>query len=1050
MEVSRRSLLQRIETRLDFQDALSCKNRRSPLKKALTLEKRMRGLIWFALFLLIAFRAGAEAHLTVAQFEEVLTKATIAHKSDSEFALRIGTVELSERLSETTVDRLTKRLTLDNRVAQALHLLADQSEFLDPPLSELPAIAPPDTAAQQRMLNAARNYVAATLSRLPNFLATRTTERFDDSPQALAENAWPTRAGLHLLGASSSEISVRNEQGTMSSAGVRVVNGEEAQAGLTSWGEFGSMLGMILGDVANGNVSWSHWEEAVADPVAVFNYSVPRSSSHFQVTGILPQQFGQVKAGVGFSLQPVLDVSRGTPYHIAPGYHGKLWLDPATGTILRITIEADLRGLDPVKRAATLTEYGPVTIGDSIFICPVHSLALHMDLLNQNDPSGAPPLLELNETKFTNYHRFASTARLLTGIPSKTVNPSSESLGLSASDSQASDPEFPLDTAAASPPTETHTEAAASAPATPETPKIPEFSLSPLKVFADSLAGLPGSQDAQSKFESRPRRVDINAVVYDKRDHLVKNLTSSDFEIYDNGQKQGIDFFSESTIDAGIPPATSATADHVFPNHTAEPFVNSSTRLSTEPGATILLIDEAQVAWKDLTYARDQMLHFLGGLAPGEPVGLYVLTSRGLRVLEEVTADHQALKSQLQNWTPSTGAAPPPQNVSTHGTNNGEPVEALGSNTPIHANNKDDDQNSASSPYARIVLGMARHLALLPGHKNLIWITREDALGSMHDQKPKYGKGQGDDGLVVTLEEAMREARTTIFTLDALQLEAASEPAHAPRKDLTQLAQESIPERTPPGSGSHSGQGNLSADNAFDQHLAPTPDQQHVEHAGMPALLFVAETTGGRKIHMTGDLATSLTPAVEGDNATYTIGFSPSSAADGKSHRMQVKLKDKRGFKVRHSAGYFYANEPDSLKERVQQAIWQPADLTEIGLSVIPVPATKGVNLKLNIDAGDLALKQQNGRWMDSLDVFVAEEDTTGLQLRMNTYSLNLQLTPATYDKVRQEGITRDQFVEEAPDCGLVRILVLDENSGRIGSVTIPGLEQLIGQPPNR
>jgi len=88
----------------------------------------------------------------------------------------------------------------------------------------------------------------------------------------------------------------------------------------------------------------------------------------------------------------------------------------------------------------------------------------------------------------------------------------------------------------------------------------------------------------------------------------------------------------------------------------------------------------------------------------------------------------------------------------------------------------------------------------------------------------------------------------------------------------------------------------------------------------LPALLFVAELLGKENPH-DGDLATSLTPAVEGDYATYTIGFSPSSAADGKSHRMQVKLKDKRGFKVRHSAGYFYANEPDSLKERVRQLL---------------------------------------------------------------------------------------------------------------------------------
>jgi hypothetical protein len=68
-------------------------------------------------------------------------------------------------------------------------------------------------------------------------------------------------------------------------------------------------------------------------------------------------------------------------------------------------------------RADTLIEYGPVAIGDRSFICPMRSLTLRMDQVNPNETTGATPLLRLNETKFTNYHRFGSTVRMLTGIP---------------------------------------------------------------------------------------------------------------------------------------------------------------------------------------------------------------------------------------------------------------------------------------------------------------------------------------------------------------------------------------------------------------------------------------------------------------------------------------------------------------------------------------------------------------------------------------------------------------------------------------------------------
>ena len=94
------------------------------------------------------------------------------------------------------------------------------------------------------MLEAARNYVAQTLPRLPNLLATRSIRRYDDSPQELKKGGWPVRLGLHLVDTSSREISVRDERGSLPSAVW------QEQSGLISKGEFGSTLGMILADTA--------------------------------------------------------------------------------------------------------------------------------------------------------------------------------------------------------------------------------------------------------------------------------------------------------------------------------------------------------------------------------------------------------------------------------------------------------------------------------------------------------------------------------------------------------------------------------------------------------------------------------------------------------------------------------------------------------------------------------------------------------------------------------------------------------------------------------
>jgi hypothetical protein len=380
----------------------------------------MRQLILLAMFLIAALPAGAS--VTVAQLEQILSKDSATHKADVEVVRQIRPLELSERLTEASLNRLTAHLVLGPQTLQALQLVADQSAFLNPPASEIPAIVPPSDTTQRRMLDAARSYVAQTLARLPNFLATRTTNRFDDSPQALTKNAWPVRAGMHFVGTSSGEISVRNDRDTLSSTASAKAPPEQAQSGLTSWGEFGPMLTMIMADTANGKVSWSHWEQAAGGPVAVFHYSVPRTFSHYVVSGSLPQHsFVENSATLpgGFGLKPGLGVSMAALFRIAPGYHGSLWLDPATGTVLRISIEADLKDRDPVKRAEALVQYGPIQIDGRSFICPVRSLTVRMDPIAPNDTSGAAPLLMLNETLFTNYHRFASTARVLTDSPSQ-------------------------------------------------------------------------------------------------------------------------------------------------------------------------------------------------------------------------------------------------------------------------------------------------------------------------------------------------------------------------------------------------------------------------------------------------------------------------------------------------------------------------------------------------------------------------------------------------------------------------------------------------------
>jgi hypothetical protein len=200
----------------------------------------------------------------------------------------------------------------------------------------------------------------------------------------------------------------------------------------------------------------------------------------------------------------------------------------------------------------------------------------------------------------------------------------------------------------------------------------------------------------------------------------------------------------------------------------------------------------------------------------------------------------------------------------------------------------------------------------------------------------------------------------------------------------------------------------------------------------------VAEATGGRALRRAGDLAAELNGVVEDGRAAYQLSFTPDVPADNQYHRLTVKLAARRDVSLRYRTGYLYERPADTLKERFRETVWQPNDASEIALSANLSATGKGSTLKLNIAVADLDLAQQGELSADKLDIFLIERNDAGMQAKVTGQTLSLQLKPATYQKLLREGIAFDQFVQTAPEAGSVRMVVVDENSGRMGSVTIP------------
>ena len=319
----------------------------------------------FALILLFAATAiptQASKRVTVDELEQVLSASK--GQPDAEVARHLSDLELTERLSSARLSHWKMDLR-GEKAQRALVALADVSAFLNPPAAEIPATATPSLAEQRRIMGLVVAYVRKTNSQFPNVLATRDTTRFEgsalDSPGQ--EVATTNYRPLHVVSSSSDPVSYSSGRDVVEEDAAKGKKSGAQEEGLRTWGVFGPILSTVLLDAAQNKLVWSHWEQGTGGQLAVFSYVVPSEKSHYEVD---------------FCCVPNSEGAGTHVFQRLAGYHGEITADPATGTILRIMVEAELNATEPVTRASIAVEYGSVEMGGKTYICPQKSIGLSL------------------------------------------------------------------------------------------------------------------------------------------------------------------------------------------------------------------------------------------------------------------------------------------------------------------------------------------------------------------------------------------------------------------------------------------------------------------------------------------------------------------------------------------------------------------------------------------------------------------------------------------------------------------------------------------------
>jgi len=343
-----------------------------------------RALLCLALAVLCV-PAWAARKLTVDELTSLLRTMQQQKKSDEEVAAALKQVQLTEGLTHAVMNSLAHYLP-GTQAAEQIYVLEARSATLAPPTADIPPSREPAPDALKTILDKAAAYVSNTYAQLPAITATKTTLRFQDNVEPDPPAGAPTdpdavssRQFAHYI--NSTEFLITTEHG---------LEQMPSQTEKTAWGA-NRMIVMQAADPtlavifpaaqAAGTLKWLRWETVNDKHLAVFSYQVPRKKSQLALniccfpnetsgnaqlfTAALPNVSGTNSINQGSGAEWRNYKANGM------AYHGEFFIDPESGTVMRMIVQPELRPSDIVHLADTRIDYGPVSMGSRTVIVPV-------------------------------------------------------------------------------------------------------------------------------------------------------------------------------------------------------------------------------------------------------------------------------------------------------------------------------------------------------------------------------------------------------------------------------------------------------------------------------------------------------------------------------------------------------------------------------------------------------------------------------------------------------------------------------------------------------
>jgi VWFA-related protein len=535
--------------------------------------------------------------------------------------------------------------------------------------------------------------------------------------------------------------------------------------------------------------------------------------------------------------------------------------------------------------------------------------------------------------------------------------------------------------------------------------------------------------ESATVLKSITRLVVVDVVATDK-DGAVTNLKQDDFSILEDGKEQKIRVFNFQQPRANPPGAVAAAL-----SKPPENVYSNVARFSASSSLNILLLDALNTNLPHQAYVRDQMIRYLQKMPEGQPVAVYMLSTK-LRLLQDFTDDPALLKkvakdikvvaSPLQD-NPAGGADVEllPAGFADAGLVPSQMLSAMQSFEMERVSFQTDMRLTYT---LNALTTIARALSGYPGRKNLIWISEAFPLSidpNMELTGDTFAGTRNYGPQIAEAADSLIDAQIAMYPIDARGL-------------------------VPPSmfDASNSGRDrfgrSLSRPGRMATAISAESAQLQSVHGAMQEM---ADRTGGKAFYNTNGIDAAIRKSIDDGSTYYTLAYYPENKNwNGKFRKIHIKV-NRPGVKLRYRLGY-YAVDPSLFAEKNQKQrdsafalALSPDSPIATGLpfnALVLPPAEaepKTVRVNFGVDPHAISFEHlSDGLQHATLECTVQAFSAKGKLVRGELTTVKAALKPDTFSQVMQDTFPCQQAINLEPGNYYLRLGVRDTRTGLIGT----------------